>query len=178
MLPSYTDPFDIAWHFTLTQEIPGWTEALVMDPDVQAGLVDTPAQRAKVGYIDHPGYPAARRKFGLYQGIFPGLDFKTLTFTAARSALLSGHWAAVSAQPQALATMLLDVSLLHGKSVLPYLLTGVDLGGDALEALTTLHDNLTAYIMDVTGASSERRGRRVEWLSRADALLAYAAQLA
>lgn len=70
------------------------------DPEIQQGLISTPAQRKKVGYTD--GITGASRfdsggetKFGVAQKAHPELTVRTITLAQAELVYKKGYWDAV-----------------------------------------------------------------------------------
>ncbi len=114
-----TDPFELAWYFTMTHEVgPQWTASSPSDPEVIAGSIGTSSQRKKVGYVNTPNYPGGETKFGVAQKPNPRLVVKTATYAQAKNLGFNNYWksaprSCVGIAPY-LAIMLFDMNYLHG----------------------------------------------------------------
>ncbi len=121
------DPFEHAWYYAMTVEVgPHWMTAPQFspgDPDIDAGLFDTPLQKKKVGYKPGPNFPGGETKFGVAQNPNRSkVNVKTLTYEQAKSFGRSGYWDyglfinANNCQSKAplIGIMLFDLNYLHG----------------------------------------------------------------
>lgn len=114
-----TDPFELAWYFTMTHEVgPAWTYTSPDDPEIAAGLIESAAQRKKVGYVNTPNFPGGETKFGVAQKPNPRLVVKTATYADAKKTGFNNYWksARVSCVGLApyIAIMMFDMNYLHG----------------------------------------------------------------
>jgi murein DD-endopeptidase MepM/ murein hydrolase activator NlpD len=119
VVPPSTDPFELAWYFTMTHEVgPFWTNASPSDPDVAAGLIETSAQRKKCGYVNSPNFPGGETKFGVAQKPNPRLVVRSCTYDQAKNTGLNNYWKS-SKTPCGtvgayIGIMLFDMNYLHG----------------------------------------------------------------
>lgn len=123
--------FNHAWHFTLTQEVPGWSTPVGGTPTVPsmvAGSIETAEQRRLVGYVGPNGFPGRERKFGIQQGASPTFNVSTMTYAEAQLAALdiwqSGPSTRTS-QP-GMALMWFDAIFTLGQSEARYIKRQVD----------------------------------------------------
>lgn len=63
-----------------------------LTPDVEAGLINTPAQRKAVGYVDDPLDRGGETKFGIAQNANPDVDITTLTWAQAKAIYHDRYW--------------------------------------------------------------------------------------
>ncbi len=174
-----TDPFERAWYFTMTVEVgPAWTTGSPSDPEVAAGLIDTGAQRKKVGYVNAPGFPGGETKFGVAQGPNPSVNVQTIPYDPAKQVGFNNYWrqgsAALAGTKPKTAIMLFDVNYLHGNGNGKHILAtaGIDALDDAASAaaLTTARE---AFINGIVVKNPNRQKYLAGWLKRARASLAY-----
>ena len=97
-----SDGFSKAFHEAFTKAMK-WETGLTIDysdPEIQAGKIDTPAQRKKCGYTDGvSGYSAhdsgGETKFGVAQNAHKNVTVRTLTLAQAMHIYQVGYWDAV-----------------------------------------------------------------------------------
>lgn len=65
-----------------------------LTPEVEAGLVNTPAQRKAVGYVDDPLDRGGETKFGVAKNANPDLDITNLTWEGAKAVYYDRYWVA------------------------------------------------------------------------------------
>jgi lysozyme family protein len=65
-----------------------------LTPDVEAGLIDTPAQRKAVGYVDDPLDRGGETKFGVAKNANTDLDITALTWEDAEAVYYDRYWIA------------------------------------------------------------------------------------
>jgi hypothetical protein len=120
-----TDPFELAWYFTMTHEVgPHWTTASPSDPEVAAGgdtvtnIAETSAQRKKTGYVNTPNFPGGETKFGVAQKPNPRLVVRTATYNLAKNTGFNNYWKSSKTPCGTVAPyigiMLFDMNYLHG----------------------------------------------------------------
>lgn len=117
--PPVGSPFELAWFYTMTEEVgPFWNENFPNDPDVANGLIQTPVQRRKCGYVNTPNFPGGETKFGIAQKPNPQVKVRDINYEAAKSLGYSGYWTGApikcSAQGPYVGIMLFDMNYLHG----------------------------------------------------------------
>lgn len=113
------EPFDLAWHFTMKQEVGQWWSgsagAEPTDPELLAGLIETKEQRKKCGLnIDGGGLT----KFGISAKGNPKTDIKTLDYTSAKAIGHQNYWKGGIIKPKNLpkwvSVFMFDVNYNHG----------------------------------------------------------------
>lgn len=114
-----TDPFELAWFFTMTHEVgPWWNASYPNDPDVIAGSIDTALQRKKCGYVNTRNYPGGETKFGIAQKPNPSISVTNLNYADAKKRGYNGYWksAKISCDGKGpyIAVMLFDMNYMHG----------------------------------------------------------------
>ena len=63
-----------------------------LTPDVEAGLINTAAQRRAVGYVDDPLDRGGETKFGIAKNANPDLDITNLTWAQAKAVYYDRYW--------------------------------------------------------------------------------------
>jgi murein DD-endopeptidase MepM/ murein hydrolase activator NlpD len=120
--PATTDPFELAWYFTMTQEVGSWWMTQPQyspgDPDVDAGAIETSAQRHKTGYVNAPNFPGGETKFGIAQKPNPRIKVTTVDYVTAKNTGFNNYWqspkAPCGSKGQLIGIMLFDMNYLHG----------------------------------------------------------------
>jgi lysozyme family protein len=82
--------FDSAFALVMLSEVGSWFNPT--DPATQQGLIDTPAHRKAVGYVNNPADPGGETKFGIAQKANPQVSIKTLTLEQAKNIYYNGYW--------------------------------------------------------------------------------------
>lgn len=92
MAQLYTPAFEKATEHLMRYEVGGFWN--VGDPAVPQGLIDTPAHRRAVGYVDDPTDRGGETKFGIAKNANSDLDVTNLTWDEAKAAYYSRYWLA------------------------------------------------------------------------------------
>lgn len=87
---SFTPEFIDAFNHTMLYEVGGSFDA--NDPEVIAGLIDTPQQRKKVGYVNDPTDMGGETKFGVAVNANPDIDIKQMTLQDAMMIYYQKYW--------------------------------------------------------------------------------------
>lgn len=190
------DPFERAWYFTLTHEVNGlWLSAADRspttigvapgNPSIDAGLIDTPANVQRVGFVDHPKDPGGATKFGVAQRYNPSVNTKEMQYAVARQTAYGVYWLAPQNNCSAMsstkiAVMAFDMNYLMGpggsKSVMTAAgVTGNETGAAETAALDAIFNARMAYLRARPGDRFKVFGRG--WTRRAEENLAYAKSL-
>lgn len=85
----YSDAFEKAVDHAMLYEVGGFWK---LTPAVEAGLIDTPAQRKAVGYVDDPLDRGGETKFGVAKNANPDLDIAKLTWAGAKAVYYDRYW--------------------------------------------------------------------------------------
>ncbi len=85
----YSDAFNDAILHAMLYEVGG---GFILTPDVITGLIDTPAQRKAVGYVDDPLDRGGETKFGVAKNANPDLDISALTWPMAKAVYYDRYW--------------------------------------------------------------------------------------
>jgi lysozyme family protein len=87
-----------------------------LTPDVEAGLINTPAQRKAVGYVDDPLDRGGETKFGVAKNANPDLDISELTWAQAKAVYYDRYWVAGGCErlPGRVAVLHFDGCVNHG----------------------------------------------------------------
>lgn len=87
-----------------------------LTPEVEAGLIETKAQRRAVGYTIDPTDRGGETKFGVAQNANPDIDVTTLTWEEAKSVYYDRYWIAGKCHllPNKLAILHFDGCVNHG----------------------------------------------------------------
>ena len=123
---SSSDPFELAWRLTMRWEVgPHWATlagATPTDPEIMAGLCDTPSQKRKTGYKMLIGSSGGETKFGIAKSGNPATDIKAITYQASKDIGYSNYWRRGKVKPSViaaaggnyLAIFLFDCNYQHG----------------------------------------------------------------
>lgn len=87
----YTGAFEMAVTHDMLYEVGPWW---VLNDEVRAGLIDTPAQRRAVGYVNDPKDAGGETKFGIAKNSHPTLNITTLTWAQAEDVYYNEYWIA------------------------------------------------------------------------------------
>ncbi len=85
----YSLAFERAVDHAMLYEVGGFWK---LTPEVEAGLVGTPAQRKAVGYVDDPLDRGGETKFGVAKNANPDLDITHLTWAKAKAVYYDRYW--------------------------------------------------------------------------------------
>lgn len=124
-LPPSTDPFERAWYITMKHEVgPHWSVALANQPDVLAGLIETPTQRRNCGYVNKSSDRGGETKFGISQNSNTHLIVRSITYETAKLTGFNNYWKVGAIRPFDIAqtmpktaVMLFDMNYHHGPGV-------------------------------------------------------------
>jgi hypothetical protein len=178
-----TDPFEKAWYFTMTHEVgPQWSASSPSDPEIQAGNIDTSAQRKKVGYVNTPAYPGGETKFGIAQGPNPSIVVRTMPYDPAKQTGYNNYWKRgpadlVSSKPKT-AIVLFDINYLHGVGNANTIKSNANIGSlsdeDSAKALSASQQT---FMRNIVESNPQRQKYLNGWLKRSNDLLSYALSL-
>jgi lysozyme family protein len=85
----YPSAYEKAVAHSMIYEVGGFFK---LTPEVEAGLIDTPAQRKAVGYVDDPLDRGGETKFGVAKNANPDLDITNLTWSDAEAVYYDRYW--------------------------------------------------------------------------------------
>ena len=87
-----------------------------LTPEVEAGLIDTPAQRRACGYTNDPTDNGGETKFGVSKSANPDLDIANLDWEGAKRVYYKRYWLSGDCQlmPSRLAALHFDGCVNHG----------------------------------------------------------------
>lgn len=85
----YPIAFEKAVAHSMLYEVGGFFK---LTPEVEAGLINTPAQRKAVGYVDDPLDRGGETKFGVAKNANPDLDITGLTWSDAEAVYYDRYW--------------------------------------------------------------------------------------
>lgn len=176
--------FEYAWFFTMTHEVgPHWTTASPNDPEVAAGLIETAAQRKKVGYVNMAADPGGETKFGVAQKPNPSINVRTITYEQAKNTGFNNYWARGTPGPKNLsatkpktAVMLFDINYMHGVGAANKMFSNAGIT-DTLsddDSLKALFNSRVATINSIVQNNPQRKIFLNGWTRRANEAYAYA----
>ena len=87
----YSAAYEHAVNHAMLYEVGGHWK---LTPEVEAGLINTPAQRKAVGYVDDPLDRGGETKFGVAANANPDLDISDLTWAQAKAVYYDRYWVA------------------------------------------------------------------------------------
>jgi lysozyme family protein len=107
--------FEKAIDHAMLYEVGGFWK---LTPDVRAGLIDTPAQRKAVGYVDDPLDRGGETKFGVAKNANPDLDITNLDWETVEAVYYDRYWVAgaCGSLPPRVAVLHFDGCVNHGIS--------------------------------------------------------------
>lgn len=116
-----TDAFELAWFFTMKGEVGPWWNipagTVPTDPEIVAGLCDTPAQRHKCGYQAHD--KGGETKFGIAKSGNPATPIKTATYEDIKKIGFQNYWnlglITPSKLPKYIGIFMFDTNYNHGQ---------------------------------------------------------------
>ena len=91
-MPDYTPAFERAVAHAMIYEVGGWFNA--NDKETRAGLIETPPQRKKVGYVNDPDDSGGETKFGVAKNANDDLNITGLTWDQAKARYFEKYWLA------------------------------------------------------------------------------------
>lgn len=109
----YSDAFEKAVDHAMLYEVGKfWT----LTPEVEAGLIETKAQRRAVGYVDDPLDAGGETKFGVAKNANPDLDITNLTWSDAKAVYFDRYWVPGACEflPYMVAILHFDGCVNHG----------------------------------------------------------------
>lgn len=93
---SSTDPFELAWYFTMKYEVgPHWNVpagSVPTDAEIVAGLCASASQKHKCGYKMWISSSGGETKFGIAKSGNPATDIKTITYQGSKDIGFSNYW--------------------------------------------------------------------------------------
>lgn len=109
----YTNSFEVAVNRAMLYEVGGFWK---LTPSVEAGLINTPAQRQAVGYVNDPQDRGGETKFGIAKNANPGTDITHLTWEQAKDIYYQKYWLRGKCDqlPNKLAILHFDNCVNHG----------------------------------------------------------------
>lgn len=91
-MTNFTPAFERAVVHAMLYEVGGWFNA--NDKETQLGLIATPFQRRKVGYVNDPDDHGGETKFGVAKNANKDLDITGLTWAQAKQRYYEKYWVA------------------------------------------------------------------------------------
>lgn len=91
-MSDFTPAFERAVLHAMLYEVGGWFNA--NDKETQLGLIQTPPQRKKVGYVNDPDDRGGETKFGVAKNANTDLDITGLTWAQAKQRYYDKYWVA------------------------------------------------------------------------------------
>jgi lysozyme family protein len=146
--------------------------------DVWNGLIDTPDQQERVGFVNHPKDPGGVTKFGIAQRYNPNVNVRETDYITCRETGYNVYWLAASnncsSMSPRIACMAFDMNYLLGPSASKRVMqnagvTGTETGPAELAALDAITAARLAYLKTKPGWSTFGKG----WTRRANECLAY-----
>ena len=109
----YSNAFETAINHCMLFEVGGFWK---VTPEVEAGLISTPAQRKAVGYVNDPDDTGGETKFGISENANPDTDITNLTWSKAKAIYYTRYWLAGSCDKLStrLGVLHLDCCVNHG----------------------------------------------------------------
>jgi lysozyme family protein len=113
-MTTFTKPFEAAVDHAMLYEVGGFWN--VNHPAVARGLIDTPANRKAVGYVNDPADRGGETKFGVAVRANPDLNITNLTWDQAKAAYFLRYWIAGKCDklPARVAVLHFDGCVNHG----------------------------------------------------------------
>jgi lysozyme family protein len=134
----YSLSFEKAVDHAMLYEVGGHWK---LTPEVESGLINTPAQRKAVGYVDDPLDRGGETKFGVAKNANPDLDITDLTWAQAEAVYYDRYWVAGACEklPARVAVLHFDGCVNHGVGrAKKFLQSSVGVTADGLVGKQTL----------------------------------------
>lgn len=179
-VPTGLDAFESAWFFTMQHEVgPFWTTEYPDDPEVDQGLIETKAQRKKVGYVNSATDPGGETKFGVAQKPNPSIAVRSIVYDKAKETGYNNYWknskVPCEDKSKRISVMLFDMCYLHGQGNARKIYEN-----SGITSTTGDDDNTQLAQLDVLNAarvafinSIPRPEYTKGWLKRANECLSY-----
>jgi len=90
-MSDFTPAFERAVLHAMIYEVGGW---FALDKETLLGLIATPPQRRKVGYVNDPDDSGGETKFGVAKNANSDLDITGLTWAQAKQRYFDRYWTA------------------------------------------------------------------------------------
>jgi len=116
-MSDYPKSFEAAVNHAMLYEVGrAWN---LNTPGTREGLIDTPEQRAAVGYVNDPLDQGGETKYGVAKNANPDLDIHTLDWEAAMRVYYRRYWLAshcdeIATMAPRLAVLHFDIAVNHG----------------------------------------------------------------
>jgi lysozyme family protein len=109
----FTDAFDAAVNHAMLYEVGSFWQ---LTPEVEAGLINTRAQRKAVGYVNDPDDSGGETKFGVAKNANMDLDITNLTWDEAKGVYYNRYWqgGVCDMMPPRVAVLHFDGCVNHG----------------------------------------------------------------
>lgn len=113
-MPTYTKAFESAVDHAMIYEVGGFWN--IKHPAVNGGLINTPANRKAVGYVNDPDDMGGETKFGVAKNANPDLNIRNLTWDQAKAVYFNRYWLAgkCDQMPGRVAVLHFDVCINNG----------------------------------------------------------------
>lgn len=113
-MTDFTPAFERAVTHAMLYEVGGWFNA--NDKETQQGLIATPFQRKKVGYVNDPDDRGGETKFGVAKNANNDLNITGLTWAQAKQRYYDKYWVAGGCHllPPRVAILHFDGCVNHG----------------------------------------------------------------
>jgi len=113
-MSDFTPAFERAVAHAMIYEVGNWFNA--NDRETQLGLIQTPSQRRKVGYVNDPDDAGGETKFGVAKNANKDLNIAGLTWAQAKQRYYDRYWVAGGCHllPPRVAILHFDGCINHG----------------------------------------------------------------
>lgn len=183
-----TQAFDKAVDHAMLYEVGGFWK---LTPEVEAGLINTPAQRKAVGYVNDPTDCGGETKFGVAKNANQDLDIAKLTWAQAKAVYETRYWDAAKCDKLGgrYAALHFDIAVNHGVKRAAISLQralGVDDDGvignitlskaaevDQIDLCNKVCDQRKKYYEDIIKNNPSQAKYRNGWMRRCDELRAF-----
>lgn len=157
-MATYTAAFEAAVNHAMLYEVGGFWD--INHPAVAEGIIDTPANRKAVGYVNDPLDAGGETKFGVAKNPNPDLNITQLTWDQAKAVYYVRYWLAGKCeQLQArVAVLHFDGCVNHGvKKANTFLQQAVGVSADGiLGAVTIAKSNTIPAITQCNNICDQR----------------------
>ena len=179
-----SDPYKYAWNFIMKHEVGPWWDPSgpETDPEIADGLIDTAAQKRKVGFVNHKNDRGGPTKFGVAQNFNPSVNVRTMKYSQAEAIGFNNYWSKGSVVPKNLAGtkpktagMLFDMNYINGAGGASsiYRKAGITDSMSDGEALQRLYEARKQHFYSLAESRPANKTFLKGWLKRADESYSY-----
>jgi hypothetical protein len=160
---------------------PKWSLSSLTDPEIIQGLIETPGQRYKVGFVQLKGDTGGVTKFGISQNNNTKVVVREMGYDVAKKIGFNDYWTRagcedmVKANKPKSAVIYFDITFLCGTGGGRKIKTNANIGSlDDAAACEALYKAWQNHLRGLVIANNAKRRFLNGWMNRCDHTYAYA----